>query len=146
MITRIKIYAVFQILLSALLGLVPITSQADVTVIANKSLSIDNISSKQAKKLWLGKLKKLGGTNVVVVDQTFGSKVFDDFYSKIVKKKPRQLKAYWAKITFTGKGFPPKQLKDDTAIINWVAQNPGALGYVDSSAVNDTVKSLLTAK
>lgn len=146
MVSRIKIYASMQILLFSLLGIFPIASQAEIMVIAHKSLSVDSISIKQAKKLWLGRLKKLGGTRVKVIDQTTGNKAFETFYASVIKKKPSQLEAYWAKIAFTGKGYPPKQLKDDAAVINWVANNPSALGYVDSSAVNDTVKPLLTAK
>jgi len=146
MTIQFKRYALPHILLLSLVGLAPIASQADIVVIGNTSISADSITPKQAKKLWLGKLKKLGGEKVTVVDQTEGSKVFETFYSTVVKKKPTQLKAYWAKITFTGKGFPPKQLKDDAAIVKWVASTLGGLGYVDSSAVNSTVKSLLTAK
>ncbi len=146
MTIQLKRYALPHILLLSLVGLAPIASQADVVVIGNTSINADSITPKQAKKLWLGKLKKLSGEKVTVVDQTEGSKVFEAFYSTVVKKKPSQLKAYWAKITFTGKGFPPKQLKDDAAIVKWVASTLGGLGYVDSSAVNSTVKSLLTAK
>ncbi len=146
MISRIKKYAFLQILLLPLLGLIPIPSQADVSVIANKGISVDSITTKQAKKLWLGKLKKLSGIRVTVMDQPADKKVSEDFYLNVVKKKPSQLKAYWAKISFTGKGYPPKKLKDDAAIINWVANTPGALGYVDSTTVNDSVKLLLTAK
>ncbi len=146
MISRIKKWVLLRTVLILLVALVPIASQADVVVIGNKSISVDSITAKQAKKLWLGKLKKLGGIKITVVDQTAGSPVFETFYTAVVKKNPSQLKAYWAKVSFTGKAFPPKQLKDDAAIIKWVASNPGALGYVNSSAINDTVKSLLTAK
>ncbi|VAW98894.1 hypothetical protein MNBD_GAMMA23-2140 [hydrothermal vent metagenome] len=143
MITRIKKWA---LLLISVAVFIPIASQADVVVIGNKSIRIDSITTKQAKKLWLGKLKKLGGIKITVVDQTPSNPAFEIFYTSIVKKTPSQLKTYWAKVSFTGKAFPPKQLKDDAAIIKWVASNPGALGYVDSTAVNDTVKPLLTAK
>ncbi len=146
MITRIKKGALLHILLISLILLVPAVSQADIVIIGNKNIRVDSITTEQAKKLWLGKLKKIGGIKITVVDQTAGNPVFETFYTSVVKKNPSQLKAYWAKVSFTGKAFPPKQLKDDAAIIKWVASNPDALGYVDSSAVNDTVKLLLTAK
>lgn len=146
MITRIKKGALLHILLISLALLVPAISQAEVVIIGNKNIRVDSITTEQAKKLWLGKLKKIGGIKITVVDQTAGNPVFEAFYNRIVKKKPAQLKAYWAKVSFTGKAFPPKQLKDDAAIIKWVASNPDALGYVNSSAVNDSVKLLLTAK
>lgn len=147
MVTQLSRCEYLRILLCLLIGLIPIASQAEVTIIGNKNISIDSVSLKQAKKLWLGKLKKLPGAGKIsVVDLPNANTAHSEFYRKIVKKKPSQLKAYWAKVTFTGKAFPPEKLADDAAVVEWVASTPGALGYVDNSAVNGSVKILLTAK
>lgn len=52
----------------------------------------------------------------------------------------------WAKIVFAGKGTPPKTLKSDTEVISWVASTPGAVGYVNSAAADDSVKVLMVSK
>ena len=119
---------------------------ADVAVIANKGISVDSISAKEAKKLWLGKSKSLGGTNVKLADLKPGDASREQFYSNVVKKSGKKLKAYWAKIVFSGKGTPPKPFASDADVIGWVAKTPGALGYVDSGAADDSVKVLLIAK
>ena len=49
----------------------------------------------------------------------------------------------WARITFTGKGTPPKELKSDAEVKAFVAANPRAIGYVDASAVDSSVKAVL---
>ena len=117
---------------------------AGVVVIGNNNLAVNSITAKQAKKLWLGKKTRIDGAgNVTVVDSKGNTAAHKEFYKKIVKKKPGQLKAYWAKKTFTGKGFPPEVLEDDSAVIDWVSSNPNGLGYVDSSSVNNKVKVLL---
>ncbi len=136
-----------RILISLCIGIAPLVSQAEVVVIGHKSIAVDRVTPSQAKKLWLGKLNKLPGVGRInVVDQPDASDIRAEFYSKVVKKTPQQLKAYWSRQIFTAKTFPPKQLLNDEAIVEWVSSTPDALGYVDSSSVNGSVKVLLTTK
>ena len=46
-------------------------------------------------------------------------------------------------MVFTGKAQPPKEVSDDAAVIAKVSSDPEAIGYVDSGAVNDSVKVVL---
>jgi ABC-type phosphate transport system substrate-binding protein len=54
-----------------------------------------------------------------------------------------QIKAIWARILFTGRGVPPKQLPDSEAVKKAVAANPKAVGYIEKSAVDASVKVAL---
>jgi len=119
---------------------------ADVVVIAHKSLGVDSISAKEAKKVWLGKTKSLGDTSLKLADLPLGNKSRDHFYSKVVKKSAKKLKAYWAKIVFSGKGIPPKSFGSDAAVVSWVASTPGAVGYVGRGATDDSVKVLMISQ
>lgn len=117
---------------------------AEVAIIANKGITVDSITPKEARKIWLGKKKSMpGGGTIKLADLPLGNAARKDFYNSIVKKKEKQLKAYWAKITFTGKGYPPQVFDDDAAVVDWVASTPGAMGYVSSDSVTDSVKVLL---
>ncbi len=116
---------------------------ADVAVIGNKSIAADSLTARQISNLWLGKSKFIpGGGKPIVVDQVSGTSVHNDFYKNVVKKNGSQLKAYWAKVVFSGKRAPPMVLMSDADVINWVASTPGGLGYIDSASVNETVKVL----
>jgi len=119
---------------------------ADVAVIANKSLGVDSISAKEAKRVWLGKTKSLGGSSIKLADLPPGNGSRDHFYRTVVKKSEKKLKAYWAKIAFSGKGTPPKPFGSDGEVVSWVASTPGAVGYVDSGAIDDSVKVLMISK
>ncbi len=117
---------------------------AEVVVIGHPGIGADSLTSKQVAKLWLGKSKRIpGGGKVKVVDQKPGSAARDEFNKKVLKKSDSQLKSYWAKVVFTGKGVPPKALPDDKAVKEWVMSTPDGLGYVDSGSVDDKVKVLL---
>ncbi|MBL4583445.1 MAG: phosphate ABC transporter substrate-binding protein [Pseudomonadales bacterium] len=118
---------------------------AQVSVIVHPSNDV-TISKKAASKLFLGKSKKFpGGGQAVPIEQSDGSSARDEFHANITKKKSSQLKAYWSRIVFTGKGQPPKEVSSDSEVMELISRNPSMIGYVDSSSVNASVKVVLTA-
>lgn len=113
---------------------------ADVSVIVhpsnNSAMTEDDIS-----RMFLGKNKSFSnGSSVTPVNAKYGSGTRAEFEDKIIGKSKSQIKAYWSKLIFTGKGKPPTELSSDEDIIAFVASNPGAIGYVAIDKVNDTVK------
>jgi len=118
---------------------------AEIAVIANKDISINSLSVKQVKKLWLGKIKKVADSgNLVPVDVDPSSSNYAVFYKKVAKKNPAQIKLYWSKQMFSGKNFPAKRLSDDDSIIEWVSANKNAIGYISADKVTDSIKVLGT--
>lgn len=65
-----------------------------------------------------------------------------EFDSKVLSKSSSQMKAYWSKLVFTGKGTPPKELNSDADMKAAVAADPTAIGYIDAAAVDGSVKVL----
>ncbi len=133
--------------LSGLLAglLVSFQVAAGVVVIVNPGANISEITPKQAKSLFLGKAKKLpDGEKAKVVDQSKSSASREVFLKKVLKKSEKKLKAYWSKQVFSGKASPPKQLDDDAAVKSFVSSTAGAIGYIDSASLDDSVKPVLT--
>lgn len=115
-------------------------SFADVAVIVN----IDNasvFSDSDISRLFLGKLKKFSsGEKAVAVNLKLGSSTRDEFESKVLGKSSSQIKAYWSKRVFSGKGKPPPELVSDKDILIMVAADDNVIAYVDSAMVDDSVK------
>lgn len=63
-------------------------------------------------------------------------------YSKI-GKDASTLKKSWLKAKLTGSGNPPVTVGSEADMLQKVANNSGAIGYVDKSKVDDSVKILL---
>ncbi len=140
----------FKTISTSLIGVALVTAlasskiYADIVVIGNKSLPDNVINVESTKKLWLGKIKKIPGIGKVkILDQAKNSAIRNNFYSKLTNKNSTQIKAYWAKIIFTGKAFPPKTVSSDSEVMDMVRKNKKYLGYVDSASVDDSVKVLL---
>lgn len=66
------------------------------------------------------------------------------FNEKALGKSSSQLKAYWSKLVFTGKGTPPPELPSSADAVAKVAADPTAVAYVDKSAVTAAVKVVLS--
>ncbi len=129
----------------ALLALVFVNAAyADVVVIVSAKSPITSLSADQVSKIFLGKSSTFPNHKPAYpIDQQLGSPVRDEFYEKVVHKDASQLAAYWAKIIFTGEGRPPKLIVGDKAVVKTIADNPDAIGYIDSSALNHSVKAVL---
>ncbi|HHJ14100.1 MAG TPA: phosphate ABC transporter substrate-binding protein [Gammaproteobacteria bacterium] len=118
---------------------------AEVAVIVNPGSGVSALTPSQAKALFLGKSRKFpNGAKAIPVDQKEGSATRSAFNEKVLKKSDSQVKAYWSKMVFSGKASPLKSVADDAAVKDFVAGTDGAVGYIDSSLVDDSVTVVLT--
>jgi len=122
---------------AALLGAVSL-AQAEVAVIVN-SAAAKTPSQSDVANIFLGKDKSMKG-----VDQAGWNPVKEAFYAGVTSKNESQLKSYWSGLIFTGKGQPLPSVADDAAVVAKVGAEADAIGYVNSAAVNGSVKVLFT--
>mgnify|MGYP000604420086 CR=1 FL=1 len=120
------------------------SSFAEVSVIVHPSNSA-SIDKDAVSRIFLGRIKDFnGGGDAVPISQEDGSPVRAEFNSHIIRKSDSQLKSYWSKLVFTGKGTPPKKVVSDKEVINLISKNPAMIGYVNSESVDPSVKVVLT--
>ena len=125
----------------------PFVASAEVAVVVNPGNDMTEISVKDAQRLYLGKTGKFpDGGKADVVDQKVGEGSRDTFYKGVVGKSESQAKSYWSKQIFTGKGTPPEALGSDAEVKAKVSADPKAIGYIDASQVDDSVKKVLIVK
>ncbi|WP_420589678.1 phosphate ABC transporter substrate-binding protein [Bacterioplanoides sp.] len=116
-------------------------ASAEVAVIVSASNGNANLDQDTIARVFLGKSKNFpDGSQAVPVDQNAGTASREAFNSTVLGKSSSQLKAYWSRLIFTGKGTPPKESGDDATVKDLVANNPNLIGYVDSSVVDGSVK------
>lgn len=111
-------------------------AQADIVIIGHPSATA--LTKAQVEDIYLGK-----SFAVTPLDQAEGSPIREQFYTKATGRDTAQVKATWSRIAFSGKGQPPKALSDATAIKKAIAGDPKAVGYIDNSAVDTSVKVLM---
>jgi ABC-type phosphate transport system substrate-binding protein len=127
----------------AALALGASAANAEVVVIVNPKNAAASLSAEQISALYLGNTTTFpDGSNAALADQPEAAGIRGDFYQKATGRSSAQAKATWARLTFTGKATPPKELKSDAEVKAWVASDPKAIGYIDSSAVDGSVKAV----
>ena len=118
---------------------------AEVVVVVSAKSPVTKLTSSQAADIFLGKTNRLpGGEPAMPIDQAEGSPEREEFYVRLVGKSRPQMKAHWSKIIFTGRGQPPKQASGNGELKKLLAENPGAIGYVDRSAVDRDLRIVLS--
>ncbi|PAX99664.1 phosphate ABC transporter substrate-binding protein [Pseudoalteromonas sp. HM-SA03] len=111
-----------------------------VDVIVNPA-NTSTLDENEIKQIFIGKSKSFSdGSKALPITQADGSTVTDEFNEKVLNKSSSQLKAYWSKLVFTGKGTPPKEAADDAEVLKLVASNPNLIGFVSSGAADSSVK------
>jgi ABC-type phosphate transport system substrate-binding protein len=126
------------------LSLAAAAARADVVAVVSAKSAVTTLSKSQVAGIFLGKATRFpNGVQAVPIDQADGSVARDEFYAKLAGKSAAQLRAYWSKIIFTGRGQPPPQVANSEEMKKRLMQNPAAIGYIESNRVDDTVKVVL---
>lgn len=111
---------------------------ADIAIIVNPKNSAASMGIADVANVYLGNVSGL-----VTVDLPEGSPMRDAFYEKVAHKNAAQVKSIWARLIFTGVALPPKQAASAAEVKKIVAGDPKAIGYIDKSELDDSVKMVL---
>ena len=115
--------------------------QADVVAVVSAKSPITTLDKSQVADLFLGKTNRFpNGVQAVPIDQAEGLSVRDEFYDKVLGRTAAQMKAYWSKIIFTGRGQPPPSVSSDIEMKKRISENPAAIGYIERSLVDNSVR------
>jgi ABC-type phosphate transport system substrate-binding protein len=116
---------------------------AEVVAVVSAESPVTVLSKNQVVDIFFGRVSRFpGGEPAVPIDQTEGSVARDEFYARFANQSPAQVKAHWSKIIFTGRGQPPKEESNSAEVKKEVVRNPNAIGYIERSQVDRTVKVL----
>jgi ABC-type phosphate transport system substrate-binding protein len=126
------------------LSLAVSAATADVVAVVSSTSAVTTLSKTQLTDIFLGKVSRFpDGSPAIPIDQEEGSPVREEFYLTYAGRSPAQVKSYWAKIIFTGRGQPPKAVSNSVDVRRLLAANPQAISYVERSAVDASVKILV---
>lgn len=111
-----------------------------VTVVSARN-PVATLTKTQAADIFLARVSRFpDGRKAVAIDQIEGSPERAEFYAEFAQKSPAQLKAYWSKIIFTGRGQPPVAVPNSAEVKKRLAANPNAIGYIARNAVDSSVR------
>ena len=139
-----RIVSIIQYLLIALstTGVLVDEGVAQVAVIAHPAVPIDSISKTDLYDLYAFEIRKWGdGQPVVVFDIKQQGDLRKNFYNYL-GKSPSRMKSIWLVHKLSGEGEPPEALATEEAMMQRVAETPGAIGFTYLPVEDATVKVL----
>jgi len=116
----------------------------DIAIVTNSENESITISQSDAINIFLGRYRRYDNGQTAKPYDNAALKT--EFYKKLVNKSPAQIKAYWARLIFSGRTMPPKTLETNKAVISQIKNNKLAISYIPLAQVTDDVKILLLLK
>jgi len=83
---------------------------------------------------------------VRAIDQEPRSSVRGVFSQAIHRRDVRSILSYWQRQIFAGRNTPPPEAKNDEAVLAWVRENRGGIGYVSRQAATTDVRVVLISE
>jgi len=139
-----------RLALSALLALVampaagPAADKPVFAVVINNESKLAKISDDDLLRIFLGKktLWEDSGTRIQPALLDEENATAQVFLETTLKKSVSQYRAYWKRLLFSGGGSSPRSFRSSAQVIDFVTRQPGGIGVVEASAVDNRVKVL----
>lgn len=131
-------------LLAILLALAfwsPAARSESIVLITHSSSSQRELNREEAADLFLGKRRALEGNPVTVVDIS-DDRLQEAFYQSVADMNMVRLKAYWARLVFSGQGRPPQRIPLSEAVER-INQDRSTITYAYASTVPRGTRILL---
>ena len=113
----------------------------DVVIIVNRENPVKTVKKSVLARYFLKKTTRWdSGARVVPIDLTVSSPVRQEFSEGVLQKSPHEVEEYWIAESLTGGKLAPEIVSDPALVKKRVAADAGALGYVDKTQVDETVK------
>jgi len=84
------------------------------------------------------------GHKVALLNHAKGSPDRKNFFEYVLKMGETRHKRYWSRKILVGKQGSPQELNNHKDVLNWLANTPLGITYIDKKMVDDSVKVLLT--
>jgi len=131
------------ILLLTAASIFAVHAQTQVIVIANPSVKATEVSKNDLRDVFTGVATALpGGIHVVPILLKAGT-VHEEFLQAYIGKNDTAYRAGWRSLVFSGQASMPKSLDPEAIVVDFVAHNQGAIGYISKSTPHEGVKVLV---
>lgn len=125
-----------------LLGL---ATAAELVVVVRADSEIGPLTRSEVTSIFLGRYRELAsGALAEPLDQVPQSAEYIAFYEQLINKTASELRAYWARLVFTGRVSPPRVVDNSERLTEQLLANPRAIGYLERGRVDRRLRIVYT--
>lgn len=114
--------------------------RADPVVVVSATSAVDTLTRDEARQVFNGQTHRIGGATIKPLDLPSASQHRQSFYQQLMGKSADQMKSYWARMIFTGRGMPPREVSSTREMEMLVGSNRHFIGYLDAEKVTAELK------
>ncbi|MCW5909483.1 MAG: hypothetical protein KIT62_00325 [Cyclobacteriaceae bacterium] len=137
-----KMIMTLSLLVVVLTAFAPPTPE--IAVIVNKENTASKLTAGEVKLYWLRKIKKRWpdiNKNIKPVDRKASCSEQEAFYAKVLGMSASDVETYFTQKQYESAEKPQDKFASDAAIIDFVAEEPGAIGFVNISSLSAEAKA-----
>lgn len=124
----------------------PTSGPLHFAIIMNKEIGPRDISLFLLKRVFSGEPTEYGGHRLIPFNYPPEHPLRQRFDMLLLELTPDSMARYWIDRRIRGQGMPPRTVPAAQVMKAVVARLPGAIGYVPSSMVDDSVVALTVDK
>lgn len=129
------------LLLLVCYGFFSSAASAETVVIVSASSPVAHLSRDEVINIFMGRYRRLAdGSSALPVEPGMDAPVRKAFYKSLLGKSVSEIRAYWARLVFSGRTSPPEELAGDAEVVDRVARDPAAVGYVERQSLTSRVR------
>jgi ABC-type phosphate transport system substrate-binding protein len=136
-----KLIILIPVLFVALTAFAPATPE--IAVIVNKENTVEKLTAGEVKLYWLRKIKKRWpdlNKNIKPVDRKGANPEQDAFYAKVLGMSAADVETFFSQKQYESGEKPQDKFPSDAAIIDFVSEEPGAIGFVNTASLTAAAK------
>lgn len=114
-------------------------------LIGNKNVAAEKLDPATVKAVFLGKKVTWDGAGRVTLAVLKSGPVADAFLQGAVDMNVSAFNNHWRRLAMTGGGTAPKSFEKEEDLRKFVADTPGAVGFVDAASADASVATLTVA-
>jgi ABC-type phosphate transport system substrate-binding protein len=128
-----------------LLAAMTLAASEPLVIIVNPESGVTQMTREEVTNIFMGRQKRLASGQVALpVELVEPEDERNRFYLLLVNLPLAQVRAHWARLYFSGQAQPPRQAQSAAEVLELVAANKGAVGFVPRSKATRRVKVVLT--
>jgi hypothetical protein len=126
----------------ALLAMTVTPAFAAPAIIGNKNIAAEKLDGSTVKAVFLGKKVSWDTGGRVVLAVLKAGPVADEFLQKAAEMNASAFNNHWRRLAMTGGGTAPKFFEKEEELRKFVAETPGAIGFIDGANADASVATL----
>jgi hypothetical protein len=125
-----------------LLVLTGVPCVAAPALIVHKTVATEKLDAPTLKAVFLGKKVAWDSAGRVVLAVLKTGPVADEFLQKTADMNSSAFNNHWRRLAMTGGGTAPKAFDKEEDLRKFVAETPGAIGFIDSANADASVVTI----